>query len=68
MDVSKDFEQSAVLAEIVPAGGIGHPREGRIELRVNGDTRQSSDISLFIHGVPEVIAHLSTLYYRRQAI
>jgi fumarylpyruvate hydrolase len=52
-----------VLAEIVPAEQIGHPREGRIELRVNGQTRQSSDLSLLIHGVPEVIAHLSTFYH-----
>ena len=62
-DLSKDFEESAVLAEIVPAEQIGHPREGRIELRVNGQTRQSSDLSLLIHGVPEVIAHLSTFYH-----
>ena len=59
----KDFEESAVLAEIVPAEQIGHPREGRIELRVNGQTRQSSDLSLLIHRVPEVIAHLSTFYH-----
>ncbi len=52
-DLGKDFEQSAVLAEIVPASDIGHPRSGRIELRVNGETKQASDLSLLIHGVPE---------------
>ena len=62
-DIGKDFEQSAVLAEIAPATDIGHPREGRIELRVNGEVKQSSDLSLLIHAVPEVIAHLSTLYH-----
>jgi fumarylpyruvate hydrolase len=62
-DLGKDFEQSAVMAEIVPAAEIGHPREGRLELRVNGITRQSSDLSLLIHGVPEVIAHLSGFYH-----
>ena len=62
-DLGKDFEQSAVLAEIVPAQEIGHPRKGRIELRVNGETRQSSDLSLLIHGVAEVVAHLSTFYH-----
>ena len=62
-DLGKDVEESAVLAEIVPAADIGHPREGRIELRVNGETKQSSDVSLLIHGVPEVIAHLSTFYH-----
>jgi len=62
-DLGKDFEASAVLAEIVPAAEIGHPRAGRIELRVNGQIKQSSDLSLLIHGVPEVIAHLSTFYH-----
>jgi fumarylpyruvate hydrolase len=62
-DLGKDVEESAVLAEIVPAADIGHPRKGHIELRVNGETKQSSDVSLLIHGVPEVIAHLSTFYH-----
>ena len=44
----------------MPAAVIGHPREGLIELRVNGETKQSSDLSLLIHSVPEVVAHLST--------
>jgi fumarylpyruvate hydrolase len=62
-DLGKDFEQSAVLAAIVPAAAIGHPRAGRIELRVNGETRQSSDLSLLIHDVAAVIVHLSQFYH-----
>jgi fumarylpyruvate hydrolase len=62
-DLGKDFEESAVLAEIVPVSDIGHPSEGRIELRVNGETKQSSDLSLLIHKVPELVAHLSTFYH-----
>jgi fumarylpyruvate hydrolase len=62
-DLGKDFEQSAVVADIVPATDIGHPRDGVIELRVNGETKQHSDISLLIHSVPEIIAHLSTFYH-----
>ena len=62
-DLGKDVEQSAVLAEIVPASEIGHPAAGRIELRVNGAVKQSADISQLIHKVPEVIAHLSTFYH-----
>jgi fumarylpyruvate hydrolase len=62
-DVAKDVEHSAVLSEIAPAAAIGHPRDGLIELRVNGEAKQSSDLSLMIHSVPEVIAHLSTLYH-----
>ena len=62
-DLGKDVEQSAVLSEIVPGSDIGHPTAGRIELRVNGEIKQSADISLLIHKVPEVIAHLSTFYH-----
>jgi fumarylpyruvate hydrolase len=62
-DLGKDFEQSAVLSEIAPAEEIGHPRAGRIELRVNGETKQSSDLSLLIHSVAEIVAHLSTFYH-----
>jgi len=62
-DLGKDFEQSAVMSEVVPAAEIGHPNSGHIELRLNGQTKQSSDISQLIHGVPEVIAHLSNYYH-----
>jgi len=62
-DLGKDFEQSAVLAEIIPASEIGHPAKGRIELRVNGETKQSSDLSLLIHPIPALVAHLSNYYH-----
>ena len=61
-DLGKDFEQAAVLSEIVPAADVAPPGAGRIELRVNGTVRQSSDLSLLIHPVPAVIAHLSRYY------
>jgi fumarylpyruvate hydrolase len=62
-DIAKDVEQSAVLGDIAPASGVGHPTRGRIELRVNGETRQSSDIADMIHGVAALIAHLSQYYH-----
>lgn len=62
-DIAKDVEQSAVLGEIAPAAEIGHPSRARIELRVNGQTQQSADISQLIHSVPAVIAHLSQYYH-----
>jgi fumarylpyruvate hydrolase len=62
-DIGKDVEQSAVIAPIVPAEACGHPSRGLIELRVNGETRQHADLSLLIHGVPEIVAHLSRFYH-----
>ena len=64
-DIGKDVEQSAVLGDIAPAAEVGHPERGRIELRVNGQTRQSSDLSLMIHSVAAVIVHLSQYYHLR---
>ncbi len=41
---------------------IGHPASGRIQLSVNGELRQDSDLENLIWSVPEIIAHLSRLY------
>jgi fumarylpyruvate hydrolase len=62
-DLAKDFENSAVLSELAPASRIGHPVKGKIELRVNSDVRQSSDLNLMIHRVPAIITHLSRFYH-----
>jgi fumarylpyruvate hydrolase len=65
-DTGKNVEHSAVLGEIAPAAEIGHPSRGRIELRVNGETKQSGDLSALIHSVSAVVADLSK-YYHLQA-
>ncbi len=62
-DLGKDVEQSAVISEIAPATEIGHPKEGKIQLRVNNEVKQDSDLSLLIHSVPEIVAHLSGYYH-----
>ena len=62
-DLGKDFEQAAVLADIVPAADIGHPTKGRIALAVNGEVKQSSDLGLLIHPVPALLAHLSRYFH-----
>ncbi len=59
-DMGKGFDHSAPIGEMVPAAGVD-PGRGRIELRVNGAVRQSSDLSLLIWSVPETIAYLSRL-------
>jgi len=60
-DMGKGFDQSAPCTEIVPAARIGHPEEGAIWLKVNGETKQSGDIKDMIWNVPESISHLSGL-------
>ncbi|WP_298215395.1 fumarylacetoacetate hydrolase family protein [Acidocella sp.] len=60
-DMAKGFDASAPIGDIAPAARIGHPRAGRIALRVNGAARQEGDLADQIWPVPEIIAHLSRL-------
>jgi fumarylpyruvate hydrolase len=60
-DMAKGFDHSGPLGEITPAARIGHPAAGRIELKVNGETRQNSDLSNMVWSVAEIVAHLSRL-------
>ncbi|MDJ0758503.1 MAG: fumarylacetoacetate hydrolase family protein [Woeseiaceae bacterium] len=62
-DTAKDFEQSAVLSPIVSKSETGIIDSGRVELRLNQELRQSSDLSMMIWSVPEIIADLSRLYH-----
>ncbi|MDP4023668.1 fumarylacetoacetate hydrolase family protein [Methylobacterium sp. NEAU 140] len=58
-DLSKGFDHSAPIGDIVPVSRIGHPSSGTIELAVDGDVRQSSDLERMIWNVAETVAHLS---------
>jgi fumarylpyruvate hydrolase len=60
-EMGKSFDQSAPCSAIQPASVIGHPDHGTIWIKVNGETRQESDISHLIWNVSETIAHLSDL-------
>ncbi|WP_339718731.1 fumarylacetoacetate hydrolase family protein [Marinomonas primoryensis] len=62
-DLGKDFEESSILAPIVPIAKTGVLTEGKIELAVNGEIKQSSDLNLLIWNVREIIAHLSKFYH-----
>lgn len=61
-DLGKDFEQSSVVAEIVPMPGVVLDG-GALELSVNGVTRQKSDLAKLIWSIPELIADLSLFYH-----
>ncbi len=60
-DMAKGFDQSAPMSAIRPAAEIGHPEQGAIWLRVNGELRQQGDLAQQIWRVPETISFLSTL-------
>jgi fumarylpyruvate hydrolase len=57
-DMSKGFDQSAPLGPITPMPGKLF-EGGNIELTVNGEVRQKSDISKMIWSVAEIVSILS---------
>lgn len=61
-DTGKDFEGSAVIGPITE-GPLADDAE--IRLVVNGQVRQEAPIADMVWSVPELIAHLSTLYTLR---
>jgi fumarylpyruvate hydrolase len=60
-EMGKAFDNSAPCTAVTPAAQSGHPATGAIWLKINGETRQSNDLSGMIWNVPEIIAHLSCL-------
>jgi fumarylpyruvate hydrolase len=61
-EVGKAVEASAPCGPIVPAAKIGHPAKGAVWLDVNGQRRQSGDLSQLIWNIPDTIAYLSGLF------
>jgi len=58
-EIGKSFDQSAPCGPIYPAAKVGHPQQGEIEITVNGQMRQRSDLNLMIWDVPNIISQLS---------
>lgn len=61
-DFGKSFDESAPMGPLYPASAHGHRDKGKIELTVNGEVRQSADLSDLIWSVPETISFLSDYY------
>jgi fumarylpyruvate hydrolase len=61
-DVAKGFDYSAPISPLKPIAATGEINSGAIWLEVNGNKRQSSDISKLIWSVIETIEHLSKFY------
>lgn len=61
-EIGKAFERSAPCTELVPAEEIGHPDQGAIWLKINGDFRQQGNLNQMIWKVPEMISYLSDLF------
>jgi fumarylpyruvate hydrolase len=61
-EVAKAFEYSAPSTALVPAADVPSCSKGAIWLDVNGQRKQTGDLSQMIWDVPGQIAYLSTLF------
>ena len=61
-EIGKAFDHSAPIGPVRRLADIGELNRGAITLTVDGQARQSSDITHLIWSVSEVIANLSTLF------
>ena len=61
-DVAKGFDFSAPISPLKPIAATGEITSAAIWLEVNGQKRQSSDVSKLIWNVNETIEHLSKYF------
>jgi len=61
-EIGKGFDFSAPASSVKPIEKTGEITRGRIWLKVNGQTRQDSDVSKMIWNVNETIEHLSRYF------
>jgi 2-keto-4-pentenoate hydratase/2-oxohepta-3-ene-1,7-dioic acid hydratase in catechol pathway len=61
-EIGKSFDRSAPMGPLHLASKIGHFTQGAIWLKVNGETRQSANLSQMIWSVAEQISHLSQAF------
>lgn len=58
-DFAKGFDASAPCSALHPVSEVGHPRDARITLTVNGVARQQGSLQEMIWPVAEIISHIS---------
>jgi len=61
-ETGKAFDASAPCGPLHPVSEVGHPTEGDIWIKVNGETRQTGNLNQMIWKVPEMISYLSGLF------
>jgi len=61
-EIGKAFEKSGPCGPLHPVSEVGHPDQGRLELKVNGAVQQEADLNQMIWKVPEMISYLSEYF------
>lgn len=61
-EIGKAFERSAPVGPLRSVDDVGHLDAGLIELRLNGEIKQTGDVNQMIWKVPEMISYLSDYF------
>ncbi|MGU3539125.1 fumarylacetoacetate hydrolase family protein [Methylobacterium sp. A54F] len=61
-DLGKAADASGPIGPLHPASALGHPARGAITLSVDGEVRQSGDLSEMIWSVSEQVSYLSAYF------
>ncbi|HEY8564595.1 MAG TPA: fumarylacetoacetate hydrolase family protein [Beijerinckiaceae bacterium] len=64
-EIGKSFDLSAPIGPIHPVASVGHFAKGKIQLQLNGQTKQEADLSYMIWSVAEQISKLSEAFELR---
>ena len=61
-EIGKSFDHSAPIGPLHLAASLGHPSQGAIWLKVNGQIKQNADLSNMIWNVAEQVSRLSQAF------
>ena len=61
-DVAKGFDHSAPVSALRPAAEVVLQVDSLLRLSVNGELRQQATLGDMVHGVPQILAALSSLF------
>jgi fumarylpyruvate hydrolase len=61
-EMGKAFDESAPVGAVSRIRSLAELDEGKLELQVNGDTKQQTELSLMIWSPAEIVARLSAQY------
>lgn len=61
-EIAKGFDSSCPLSDFVPADAVADPHALSLKLAVNGVVRQDGNSSDMIHRVPQIVAHISSIF------
>ncbi|KAA0969329.1 fumarylacetoacetate hydrolase family protein [Aureimonas fodinaquatilis] len=61
-ELLKSFDHSCPCGTLYPVEQVGHIKSGKIQLKVDGEIRQDSDLNLMVWPIPKIISIISKYY------